>query len=106
MINTKPITMNIKKPCPWRKMTFDMVPFGLDGTHQELLTKVPFTSSTIGLDFSIFMFDNGGGFMLDVSYFRVLYSTFIFHMSFLNSNFIPFVLVEILFGGGSRHANS
>ncbi len=35
-----------------------------------------------------------GGFMLDVSSSKVLYSTFIFHLSFLNSNFIPFMCLQ------------
>jgi hypothetical protein len=51
--------MNIKKPCPWRKLTFDMLPFGLGGIHYKLLMRVPFTSSIISMAYGIFMCDNG-----------------------------------------------
>ncbi len=40
-------------------MTFNMLPFNLGGTHLELQMKVPFKSSTIGLAFGSFVFDNG-----------------------------------------------
>jgi hypothetical protein len=59
MINTKSSFMNTKKPRTWRKLTFDMLPFGLGGIHPELPTKALFKSSTIGLVFGIFMCDNG-----------------------------------------------
>jgi hypothetical protein len=59
MINTKPFVMSTKKPCPWKKLTFNMLPFSLGGTHMELQTKAPFKSSTMGLAFDIFVFDNG-----------------------------------------------
>jgi hypothetical protein len=36
--------------------------------------------------------------MLDVSSTRLLCSNFIFHPSFLDSNFIPFFVLEILTG--------
>ncbi len=51
--------MNTKKPHPWKKMTFDMLPFDLGGTHLELQVKAPFTSSTIGSASSTFLCDNG-----------------------------------------------
>ncbi len=59
MIDTKPFIMNTKKPHPWRKLAFDMLPFGFDGTRLKLLMKAPFTSSTIGSIFDTFMCDNG-----------------------------------------------
>ncbi len=51
--------MNTKKPHPWKKLTFDMLPIGLNGTRLELQVKAPFTSSTIGFTFGTFMCDNG-----------------------------------------------
>jgi hypothetical protein len=59
MIDTKPYIMNTKKPCPWRKLTFDMLPFDLGGTYLELQGMAPFMSSTIGSAFGIFVCDNG-----------------------------------------------
>jgi hypothetical protein len=59
MINTKPFVMIIKKSHPWRKLTFDMLPFGHGGTHLKLLARVLFKSSTIGSTSSTFMCDNG-----------------------------------------------
>jgi len=59
MINTKPFVMIIRKPYPWRKLNFDMLPFGLGGTHLELQAKAPFMSSIIGSTYGTFMCDNG-----------------------------------------------
>jgi len=59
MINTKPYVMNTKKPSPSRRLTFDMLPFGLGGIHLELLVRASFTSSTIRLAFGTFMYNNG-----------------------------------------------
>jgi len=61
MISTKPFVMNTKKPCPWEKLTFDMLPFGLGGSRWELLARAPFMNSTIGLAFGIFVCYNGEG---------------------------------------------
>jgi hypothetical protein len=44
------------------------------------------------LGFWHFCVQQWGGFMLDVSYSKVLYSTFIFYLSFLTFNFIPMCL--------------
>jgi hypothetical protein len=57
MIDTKPSIMNTKKPGPWRKLTFNMLSFGLGGICLELQTKVPFMSSTIGSTFGTFVCD-------------------------------------------------
>ncbi len=51
--------MIIRKSCSWRKLTFDMLPFGLGGTHLELQAKAPFISSIIGFDSGTFMCNNG-----------------------------------------------
>jgi len=59
MINTKPSIVITRKPHPWRKLTFDMLPFNHGGIHLELQARVPFTSSIIGLAFGTFMCDNG-----------------------------------------------
>ncbi len=59
MINTKPSILNTKKPRLWRKLTFDMLPFGLGGTRLELLMRVPIKNSTTGEGFGTFMCDNG-----------------------------------------------
>jgi hypothetical protein len=59
MINTKPFVMGTKKPHPWKKLTFDMLPFNLGGIHLELPTKAPFMSSTIGSASGTFMCNNG-----------------------------------------------
>jgi hypothetical protein len=56
MINTKPFIISTKKTCPWRNLTFDMLPFDLGGTHEKLLARVPFTSSTI---YGTFVCSNG-----------------------------------------------
>ncbi len=63
MIDTKPSIMNIKKPCPWRKLTFNMLPFDSGGIRLKLQARVPFTSSTIGLAFGTVMCDNGEVYM-------------------------------------------
>jgi len=36
MIDITPYVMSTKKPHPSKKLTFDMLPFGLGGTHLEL----------------------------------------------------------------------
>jgi hypothetical protein len=59
MINTKPFVMGTKKPRPWRKSTFNMLPFYLCGIHLQLPTKAPFMNSTIGSAFGIFVCNNG-----------------------------------------------
>ncbi len=59
MINTKPFIMITRKPCPWRKLTFNMLPFDCGGTLLELQVRAPFTSSTIGATFGTFVCYNG-----------------------------------------------
>jgi len=59
MINTKPFVMSTKKPHPWKKLTFDMLPFGLGGICLKLQVRAPFMSSTIGVAFGTFMCNNG-----------------------------------------------
>lgn len=56
MISTKPFITSTKKTCPWRNLTFHMLPFDFGGTHEKLLARVPFTSSTI---YGIFVCGNG-----------------------------------------------
>jgi hypothetical protein len=71
-----------------------MLPYNLGDIHLELQVRAPFTSLTIGLAFGgfwHFRMRQWGGFMLDVSSSTKLYSNLIFHLSFLNLNFIPFM---------------
>jgi len=58
MINTKPYVLNTKKSHPWKKLTFDMLPFGLGGTCLELPMWVPFKNSTTGEASGTFICDN------------------------------------------------
>ncbi len=51
--------MITRKPCPWRKLTFNMLPFGCGSIHLELQARVPFMSSIIGLTSGTFVCDNG-----------------------------------------------
>jgi hypothetical protein len=78
MINTKPFVMIFKKLHPWKKLTFNMLPFGHGGTHLELLARVLFKSSTIGSTSSTFMCDNWGGFILDYKISKLFHWNFIF----------------------------
>jgi hypothetical protein len=39
MIDKKVSIMSMKKPHPWRKLTFDMLPFDLGGIHLKLQMK-------------------------------------------------------------------
>jgi hypothetical protein len=59
MTNTKLFVVTTRKPHPWKKLTLDMLPFGLGGTHLKLQMRVPFTSSIIGSTSTTFMCDNG-----------------------------------------------
>jgi hypothetical protein len=59
MINTKPFIMNTKKPCPWRKLTFDMLPFSLGGIRNELQARPLIMSLIINSTFGTFVCDNG-----------------------------------------------
>jgi hypothetical protein len=59
MIDTKPSIMITEKPCPWKKLTFDMLPFNHDGIHLELLPRALFKGSTIGSASCTFVCDNG-----------------------------------------------
>jgi hypothetical protein len=38
-----------KKPCPWKKLTFDMLPFNLSDIRFELQVNMPFMSLALGL---------------------------------------------------------
>jgi hypothetical protein len=90
MINIKPSVMITKKSHPWRKLTFNMLPFGRGGTHLELPTRVLFKSSTIGSTSSTFMCEIGKV-SCWISSSKLFYWNFIFHLSCLNFNFIPFM---------------
>ncbi len=59
VVDTKPLVMIARKPHPWRKFTFNMLPFGHGGICLELLAKALFKSSTIGSTFGTFMCNNG-----------------------------------------------
>ncbi len=59
MIDKKPFVMSTKKPHPWRKLTFDMLPSDLGGIHLEQQVRVPFTSSQLIQLFGTFMCNNG-----------------------------------------------
>jgi hypothetical protein len=51
--------MSTKKIRPWRKLIFDMLPFGLSGTRLEFASKgAMFMSSTIGSSSITFVCDN------------------------------------------------
>jgi hypothetical protein len=45
MIDTKSFVMSTKKPRPWRKMTFDMLPISLGGIRLKLQAMVVFVWS-------------------------------------------------------------
>ncbi len=51
--------MNTKKPCPWRKLTFDMLPFSLGGIRNELQARPLIMSLIINSTFGTFVCDNG-----------------------------------------------
>jgi hypothetical protein len=40
-MDTKPSIMSTKKPCPWKKLTFDILPFGLGGIRLKLQARAP-----------------------------------------------------------------
>jgi hypothetical protein len=72
-----------------------MLPFGLGGTHLELQARAKGAIHELNnwLDFWHFRVRQWGGLLLDVSSIRLLCSNFIFNLSFLNFNFIPFILL-------------
>jgi hypothetical protein len=84
MINTKPYVMYTKKPHPWKKLTFDMLPIGFNGTCLELQMRVPFTNSTIGSLLALSCVTMG----------RLHVICKFFHITFFKFYF-PSVLVEV-----------
>jgi hypothetical protein len=55
----KAFCYDYKKPCPWKKLTFNMLPFNCGGIHLELLARALFKGSKIGLASCTFMCNNG-----------------------------------------------